>query len=163
MGSDNALLGPGTTLAALPGNQISDGSTFVVNGPVTSNGSTSNQNVTFTFRSGFTLTAPNGGGEAVVNGETFTVNGSTYQLTLTPATTPAGETPVPYTTLMTPDEIASTIFQIVQATNPTVKVFLDANSTGDGTPGSSLEFQGVTVTQSSSHSLVLSGSCSRGP
>ncbi len=75
----------GVYLSALPGSQLQDGQTFVLN-------SQNSANQTFTFRSGLSLTVPAGGSAAIPEGEQFTVNkgatSTTFTLTHTTTTGP---------------------------------------------------------------------------
>lgn len=71
----------GVYLAGVEGTKLAEGQQFVVDNTI----GTTTTNHTFTFRSGFILQAPAGGGKAITSGETFIVNGKIYELSKTSA------------------------------------------------------------------------------
>ena len=87
----------GEELYSLPGSDLRDGDQFIIEDNGVQN--------TFTFDLGYTLITPSGG--AITEGDTFTVDGTTFEFD-SDGTTSAGFA-VPYAPLMTADEIASSV------------------------------------------------------
>ena len=128
MGIGNTTQG-GVYLAGIAGNQLQDGQSFTLdNSTQTGNAANgtptfNNSNAVFTFRQGFVLQAPAGGGAAIQEGETFTVNGTTFTMTKT-GNTAAGF--VDINNSMSANDVAAAIYSAVLS-NP---LTLTAPATG---------------------------------
>lgn len=107
----SAAWGTGKILGALPGSQLHDGDQFTL-----SRNADGTAPVTFTFRSGFELTAPAGGGRGITDGEIFRIAGIVdVEFDKDGVLNNAGALRLPITDAMTPEDIADAIFAAVSA------------------------------------------------
>ncbi len=145
----------GVYLGALAGNQLQDGQGYILdNTKLTGNNPDGSPifttlNYSFTFRQGFVLQVPAGGGPSIAGGETFTVNGVTFELTKT-GTVTGGNVAILIADTMSSSQVATAISSIVGAT-PAALVTPHVS-------GDRVQLVGATsVTQSAGHKLVLQG------
>ncbi len=107
-----ATLQSGVYLGAPAATPSLDGQSFSVNNSMTTSFNTDGSpviqtlNYQFTFRSGLVLTVPAGGAQLINEGETFTVNGTTFTFTKTNAT---GAGLIHITNSMNADDVAKAI------------------------------------------------------
>jgi hypothetical protein len=156
-----APLQGGVYLAGVEGTKLQDGQQFVIDNSVvtgfgTTTGPTSTvTNHTFTFRSGFILQAPAGGGKAITSGETFTVNGKTYEFLKNTALLNGvlladGNVLVSISDNLTPEGVAASILNAMTV-NPVTGVTPVAVA-------DRVQLQAATsISQSAGHALIVQG------
>jgi Dockerin type I domain/Right handed beta helix region/Bacterial pre-peptidase C-terminal domain len=152
-----AIMQGGVYMAGVEGAKLQEGQQFVIDNSVvtgfslTTGPQTTVTNHTFTFRSGYILQAPAGGGKAITSGETFTVNGKTYEFSKT-SSLPIGDSNVlvSISDNLTPEGVASAILAAMTV-NPVAGV----------TPvgvADRVQLQTATsISQSPGHALIVQG------
>ncbi len=100
----------GVYMGAKAGSELTDGQTFTLDQTAISPGTT------FTLRQGLSLFVPAGGGVTIPDGETFTIEGITYEFDKNSSVS-GGNTAVPITNAQTSEQVADAIFVSI-ANNP---------------------------------------------
>jgi hypothetical protein len=159
MGIGDTMQG-GVYLAGTAAANIANGAAFVIDnsrqvgfspttGPIYST-----TNSTFVFRSGFILQAPAGGGKMIANGETFTVNGKTYEFTRTGSVSGAN-----VAVLINDSQTAEGVATAIQTA-------INSSPISGVTPlrvGDRVQLQAATtVAQSAVHALIVQGAAMPG-
>jgi hypothetical protein len=150
-------LGVGDTANLQDNQQI-----VMTNGPNAGSGTS-----TFTMKSGFVLQSPAGGGPLLPNGETFTINGTTFQLSRT-GNVPNPNVPVLISDSMSPAQVADALATAVNSAGVSgVSAVRDASFTLLAPNGGSsvIDHETFTVTvngATTTFQLVKTGSATTG-
>ncbi len=136
MGSGNSMRGTGSTIRALPGAELRDGQSFNIGG------------TEFTFRSGFSLNVPTGGGAVIADGETLTIDGITYEFNKSGGVSGLN-TPINITDQQSAEQVAQAIVAVLPSPGALPTKLL----------GARIEMpSAAAISQSASPAIVVQGS-----
>lgn len=128
----------GVYLAGVAGAKLQDNQQFTIDSS------------TFTFRSGFVLQAPAGGGKMIQDGETFTIDGKVFQFTRNGALLPGSDFGIVINDNQTAEDVALAMANGISGNVPGVSPLH---------VGDRVQLQtATTVTQSVGHAIILQGS-----